>query len=349
MSIQEKKPVLNIIEYIAQSTRLTLTPVQKFLLKVMYGIPLDDTQTFPVRTWWGSDNTEDFTEVTYLRRLYAENRSNFENQEDLVSENSFSPHFVGSLGRRSGKILLIACIASYEVYKLLNECDNPQAYYGLPASNDLNVRVIATAKDQARILKNEVASQMRVDGFWPSEANSTQSYTRFQTAHDVETTGWYSEDPKARASIKLAFQSCAVHGLKGSGNKALILDEIAWYASEGENVAEEVYTALMPTTAGFSPKDETGWRSIGPSEGRVVCFSSPAGKQGFFYKLFCRGFGMPCMTGMISLQIPTWEMNPSIPVSSFEEAYDRDEDVFRAEYGAEFLDVTKCPHCGHNL
>ena len=47
-----------------------------------------------------------------------------------------------------------ACIA-YETYKLIKKGD-PQGYYGLPASNNIQIISVATDKDQAGLLYQEV-------------------------------------------------------------------------------------------------------------------------------------------------------------------------------------------------
>lgn len=56
-----------------------------------------------------------------------------------------------SIGRRSGKTTISACIAAYETYKLISKGD-PQGYYGLPHSNNIQIISVATDKDQAGLL-----------------------------------------------------------------------------------------------------------------------------------------------------------------------------------------------------
>lgn len=53
-----------------------------------------------------------------------------------------------------------ACIAAFETYKLISKGD-PQAYYGLPQSNMIQLISVATDKDQAGLLYQEVSGHFR--------------------------------------------------------------------------------------------------------------------------------------------------------------------------------------------
>lgn len=53
-----------------------------------------------------------------------------------------------------------ACIAAYETYKLIKK-ENPQKFYGLPASNNIQIISVATDKDQAGLLYQEVSGHYR--------------------------------------------------------------------------------------------------------------------------------------------------------------------------------------------
>jgi hypothetical protein len=343
VSIQEKNPIIDIIEFAEVILRQSLYPVQKVVLKVAYGLPLDNTEKFQVRTDWRMDRDywPDFTEASYLEYLCREGRSTILRVTPGVTHTEF----IGVFGRRAGKGILTSVIAAYETYKLVKELDNPQAYYGLPASSQIGVRVIAFNKDQAKYVKRELDALMTVDGPWGTMAPLTQtlSSTRFQTVADLDFGGlFHPANPNPRATIKLEVCSAKANALRGSANIAVILDEMAhYYSDHGESSADEVYYAIRPSVMCFTPKDETGRTAIGPCEGRVFCFSTPTGKLGMFYNL--------SENTDASIQIPTWEMNPTIPAEAFAEAYGRNEATFRAEYGAEFLDVVKCPHCGHKF
>lgn len=239
---------------------------------------------------------------------------------------------------------LAAAISAYETYKLLLK-GSPQNYYGLPPGNQIGIVSVATDKEQAGILYNEVSSHFRGCQFFaPYTANNTQSYARFQTPRDIDETCRYSDDPgAARATIKVSFKSCIAKGLRGPGNIVIILDEAAHFIDAGQSSAEAVYNAITPSTATFSPKDPNNTnQSTGPVEGRIINISSPLGRAGQFYRLFQIAMkGGTASDTMLAIQAPTWEVNPTLPPSEYEKHYLKDPVVFYTEFGAEFSDRTR--------
>ena len=189
---------VGIIEFVESpwGLNMKLFPVQRIILKAHYGIPLDDTTTFKVSGWQKKD-FKDLTEAGYLRMLHEEGRSNI----GEVVEGEQRREMILSIGRRSGKTTLAACISAYETYKLMKKGD-PQGYYGLPASNNIQIISVATDKDQAGLLYQEVSGHYRNCAFFhPYMANNTMSYARFQTPKDIERYGKYADDPNAKATI----------------------------------------------------------------------------------------------------------------------------------------------------
>jgi len=236
-----------------------------------------------------------------------------------------------------------ACIAAYETYKLIKKQD-PQKYYGLPASNNIQIISVATDKDQAGLLYQEVSGHYRNCSFFgPYTANNTLSYARFQTPADVEKYGRYIENSSAKATLKVTFRSCVAKGLRGAGNICVILDEVAHFTESGQSGAEEVYNAVVPSTSAYSPKDpDNPTVPIGEVEGRVILISSPLGKQGLFYNLFQIGMrGGKASENILAVQAPTWEVNPTVPAEEFEKHYLKNAAVFFTEYGGEFTDRTR--------
>ena len=135
----------NIIEFVESpwGLNMKLFPVQRIILKAHYGIPLDDTTTFKISGWQKKD-FRDVTEAEYLKILHEEGRCNI----GEVVEGEQRREMILSIGRRSGKTTLAACISAFETYKLMKKGD-PQEYYGLPASNNIQIISVATDKDQA--------------------------------------------------------------------------------------------------------------------------------------------------------------------------------------------------------
>lgn len=320
---------------------MRLYPVQRVILKAHYGIPLDDdpANAFTI-TDWRRQNPKDFTEAGYLRYLYEQGRSNIREVVPGVERRQL----VLSIGRRSGKTLIASCISAYETYKLIN-LGNPQRYFGLSPSSNIQLISIATGKDQAGLLYSEVSGHFSKCNFFRRyTANHTMSYARFQTPRDIEEFGSYDENPKARASLKVTFHACNAKGLRGAGNIVVILDEVAHFVEQGGSSAEEVYQAVHASTGTFTPKDDLGEPIDGAmteSEGRMILISSPLGKQGLFYKKFQQGMSGGESAGhMLCIQAPTWEVNPTVSASVFKDAYAEDPRIFFTEWGGEFTDRT---------
>ena len=365
-AVDDSVDIITFIES-AWGLGLRLFPVQRIILKAHYGIPLDDNpHGFPldapippdhpsyspdlvdedgcylyriVTTDFRREDTRYRTEAEYLYHLHEEGRCNIRE----VIPGDQRREMVLSVGRRSGKTLITSCIVAYENYKLLL-LGNPQRHYGSSQSNVIQLISVATDKDQAGLLYQEAAGHFtKCDFFRPYMANSTQSFATFQTPYDIDRYGAYTDNPKARYSLKVTFRSCVAKGLRGGANILVALDEVAHFGDKGQASADEVYQAVEPSTRTFSPKDPNNLtRSLGENEGRIILISSPLGKQGLFYKQFRLGFGSnKAADNLLCIQAPTWEVNPTVPAATFVASYLKDPNIFFTEYGAEFTDRTR--------
>ena len=332
--------VANIIEFCESrwGVNLHLFPVQRVILKAHYGLELDDRSRFKVAKDWQLSGYWHFTEREYLEYLFNEGRSN------IKEVDHDRPELVLVIGRRSGKTYLAAAVGAYETYKLLLK-GNPQGYYGIPPGKEIGIISVATDKDQAGILYRDVSAYFSECGFFsPYTANNTQTYARFQTPADIDHSGRYCDNPGARASLRVSFRSCIAKGLRGPGNMIIILDELAHFTDgTQQSSAQAVYDAITPSTATFSQKDPNDSTiPIGSVEGRILSISSPLGRQGQFYKLYQMAMGGGrASQDMLSIQAPSWEVNPTIPASYFESKYVKDPVVFFTEFGGEFSDRTR--------
>ena len=342
--IPKKPSIYNVQEYIEQSWGLgmRLYPVQRFIVKLYYNLPLDDkTKSIQVTDMFRSKVLYHLTEVEYLRFLFSEGRCNIGEQDHERRE------LLLSIGRRGGKTTLSGIFASYEVYRLLN-LGHPQGFYGLPPGNRIQIISVATDKDQAGILFNEVTSHLsRCEYFKPYIANNTLSHIQFRTPHDI---GKYGDTKRhengkftsfnGKATLRVTFKSCIAKGLRGSGNIVIILDEMAHFMTKGNSSAEDIYNAVSPSALAFSPKDPDDTNiPIGPVESRIICISSPLNKTGKFFDLYQLAMGNgPGSANMLAIQAPTWEVNPTVEPEFLRQKYHADPAVFMTEYGAQFSD-----------
>lgn len=336
---------LNIIEFVESPFGLkfakslcgqSLFPVQKFILKMFYNIELDDTDRYIKipKSWRHAQSKTDagmyeFTEVEYLEYLYNQGRCNIKEQDNNRHE------LILPIGRRSGKSLLSAMIAAYETYKLLKKY-NPQTYYGTPEGSSIQICSIATSKDQAAILYKEVRRHFNNCDFFKQYMDAeTMTQATFHTPHDLDTDG--------KPSVRITFYSSVAKGIRGSANIVAIMDEVAFFNTSGQSSAAEVYQALNPSLAQFSPKDPNDAAvPIGDTEGRMILISSPYAKQGLFYEQYEMALsGGAGSKDLLMIQAPTWEVNPTIPREYFEKEYEKNPVAFQTEFGAEFTDKVK--------
>jgi hypothetical protein len=324
---------LNVMEFIDQFNLLPqgLYPVQRFIVKLYYNIPLERVQkTIFITGMFGGEVLHSFTEAEYLSYLYDTGRCN-------IKDEDFKPRreLILVLGRRSGKSALSAIFAAYEIYKLLRR-GFPQSFYGMMPSSDIRILCVANDKEQASIVYDDVRSHIEsVDYFKSARANMTQTYVRFRTDSDRQRGG-----DAAKGSISVTFKSSIAKGLRGRGIICAILDEIAFFVDDGKSSAERVYKAIFPSLSTFSPKDPSNKHvPLGPSEGRMILISSPDAREGFFYRMYQMAkSGDRAASNMLLIQAPTWEVNPTLSREYYEGEFAKDPKSFDTEHGANFSD-----------
>lgn len=305
----------------------------------------------------GEQETAHFEELARLDYFYDAVTS-VEQGEDQVYDLTVpdGEAFVAN-GMTNHNTTLSGIFASYEVYRLLN-LYNPQEYYGLPNGNRIQIISVATDKDQAGLLFNEVASHIvKCEYFKPHTASNTQTFLNFRTPYDIEKFGTdvRNGDGKyqslnGKATIRVTFKGANGKGLRGAGNVVIILDEVAHFLDKGGGSAEEVYGAVVPSSAAFSKKDQKTKRALidpitgieAPVESRVILISSPLGKSGLFYDKFDLAMrGGPGAHNILAIQAPTWEINPTVPSSYYKEKYHANPITFVTEHGAQFSDQVR--------
>lgn len=316
----------NIIEFIESESGLgfskqgySLYPVQKFILKMTYNIPLDDTERcISVPKTWEGITTYSFTEKEYLSYLYDEGRCNTKYQIN-------ASELVLAAGRRGGKSTLSHMMVAYELYKLMTK-SNPQAYYGLPEGSTIGVSAIATSLDQAHLFSKYVRDRIKESPLAQFQKSSTDREVVFSTPQDMLE----GNDP----SIRFRASSC-VSTPWGVYSIAAIFEEVAFFK---EKLANQKFQEILPSFPSFTPKNPANPSlEIGPCEAKLILMSSPYKKEGLFYNRFQNAMNpLQFPNSSLALQIPTWEMNPSVP-RIFYERFSQKTDHFDAEFGAKFI------------
>ncbi|UPJ99470.1 hypothetical protein [Bradyrhizobium sp. 172] len=128
-----------------------------------------------------------------------------------------------------------------------------------------------------------------------------------------------------RNRVVIEVTTASFRTIRGYSIAALVADEIAfWFDGEASaNPAEEVLAAARPAMA-----------TMGPSA-LLLSMSSPHARRGPLWKAFSRHYGKRDAPVLV-WKAPSKTMNPSLPQSVIDEAYEQDPARASAEFGAEF-------------
>ena len=327
----DSEKTANIVEF-AEATwglNIKLTPVQRFMLKCLFNVPLYDTErNVVVRDWFNSKTLDEFTEVEFAKWCYDEGRCNIDfSKPENIGRNYYE--MILSLGRRSGKSLISAVIIDYMLY-VLTKLEDPQAFYNIPTGQEIAVIGTAPTDGQAAIVFD--AAQifaLNCQVLRSRIAHPTQTYFEVQSNHDIDMFG-----KGKRGSIQFITGGSSSNSLRGHNDIAIVIDEMAFFVENGGRFSiEEVYGALTPSIAKFSNKD------TGKMDGKILCLSSPYAHFGMFFNLFRDGFTDENRKNgnRICFKFYTALVNPdAAPESYLRNEYRQDRKKFVREFGAEF-------------
>lgn len=302
--------------------------VEKFILKIFYGLALDNIEkTLTIRSFPYDAVGKKFTEVEYAQFLISQGRTNLLNPFEYKAVTEL----ILVCGRRSGKTFIASIISSFEAYKLIMKRD-PQKYYRLPKGEIVRIVNVASASDQALVLSQ--ATQNRIlnsKWFEPYVEGKNQSEIRLRTKNDLELLRNEIEiHGKAldnHASIRIEASACSSRAIRGGTVIVCIFDELAHFIdNEGNRSGDSIYQALTPSVATFG------------LEGKIIDISSPFVKTGVFFDLYNISLEKEEQNKRM-FQIPTWEMNEIINFDFLENERKRIPEAFPIEYGAEFTSV----------
>ena len=201
-----------------------------------------------------------------------------------------------AIGRRGGKSYIAALLAVYEA--VFND-----HRANLAPGEVATVMVVAADRKQARTVMRYIRGLL-IDNPMLSRL--------------VVKDGPESIELTNRCCIEI--MTATHRGIRGYTVAAAILDEIAFWYSEGASPDTEILSALRPSLA-----------TLG---GKLIALSSPYARRGVLWHNYRRHFGKD--SRVLVAQAPTLLMNPTLPRHIVDEALAEDPIAAGAEYLAQF-------------
>jgi len=344
---------LNIVEFAESPKGLNfkLRPVQRFILKLLYGIPLDSEVAPEVQLT--DDQIQDFIAKGEMADendevpLIASEQIRFRHPISGIMEGPFSeieyleylrewgpikktngvPNkkyktLVLSIGRRGGKSTMSTIISCYEIYKLLRmRC--PQEKYGLKKTAVITVILVGTDRNQSELLFDDIVSYaIRSPYLGKYLVTHLKKEIEFATPFDMAKA---TATKKVKPTLKIKPVSCNASSIRGVSAIQGIMDEVAHMRSSASKraSAEEVYKAIKPAVSTFD-------------DGKMILISSPNGSTGFFHNFFTEQIARDDGS-TLCIQAPTWEVNPGrVSDDDFLTDYMVNKNTFYQEWEAKF-------------
>lgn len=318
-----------------------LRPMQKILLKCFYrGSP-------------GNENlTLDQSEIDLIKKHGLCETENGNILEKWNNDTVFR-ELVLVWGRRSGKDFIVSIIALYEAMRLLETPGgNPYSTYNLGAAAPITILTIANSSGQAKVLFREVRDKVYKSLYFQDKiGHITDDGIFLLTPHDKET----NKKMKARkltgtnGSVQIIAGHSNSNSLVGLSCFAVMFDEIGTYKNTaGSSSGDQLYHNLVPATMTYvrdeivinkdgTPKlDENGnpiYRTV--LDGKVICISTPRGKEGIFYDLYSNAEEV---NHRFMMRAPTWAVHPQLTEAELMRSNpDMADAKFAMEFGAEFF------------
>src|ERR1051326_3895908 len=201
-------------------------------------------------------------------------------------------------GRRAGKSLIASLIAAYLA------CFADFRRYLAPGEVG-TIAVIAADRKQARTVLRYIKGFLAVPLLRRLVVNTTQD--------SIELSN----------GVVISPHTASFRSVRGYTLLAVICDELAfWRSEESANPDTEIIAAVRP-----------GLATIPNS--LLLCISSPYARRGALWNAYDRYFGNND-PNILVWQADSKSMNPTLPDSVIQQAYDEDEASASAEYGAQF-------------
>jgi hypothetical protein len=202
------------------------------------------------------------------------------------------------VGRRGGKSLTLALVAVF----LATFVD--WSPYLTPGERG-TIMVIATDRRQARTIFRYITALLR-------QVPLLAALIQRETSDTIDLSN----------GITIEILTASFRTVRGYTLVAALCDELAfWRSEESANPDTEIISAIRPAMATIPGA-------------MLLCASSPYARRGALWNAFRQHFGKS--SPVLVWKADTRTMNPTVPLSFIEEAYDADPAHAAAEYGAEF-------------
>ena len=202
------------------------------------------------------------------------------------------------VGRRGGKSQCAALLAVYEA--AFNDYTDR-----LAPGEVATVMVLAADRKQARAAFRYISGLL----------HSNPMLERMIVREDKEAI-----ELSNRTVIEV--HTASFRAVRGYTVACCIADEVAfWRSEDSANPDYEILNAIRPAMATL--------------EGKLIALSSPYSKRGELWNAHRRYYRSHDPSVLVA-QAPSKTMNPSLPQRVIDQAYDRDPESAKAEYGAEF-------------
>ncbi|MDO9411981.1 MAG: hypothetical protein Q7T81_05330 [Pseudolabrys sp.] len=202
-------------------------------------------------------------------------------------------------GRRAGKSFILALVAVFLA------CFHDFRQYLAPGERG-TVLVIATDRKQARVILRYIRALL-------TQVPMLASMVRRETAEAFDLSN----------HVTIEVGTASFRSTRGYTIVAALCDELAFWADEDSSEPDaEVLAAIRPGMATIP-------------NAMLLCASSPYARRGALWTAHRKHYGKD-HDPVLVWQASTRDMNPSVPQSVIDEAFERDPSSAAAEYGAQF-------------
>ena len=333
-NIDDSKP-MNIIDF-AQSKfglGVKLYPGQRFILKLFYGLPLDDkvdeTDPIIIRDQFNEKTVHTFSEREFLDFLYLEKRINIDFAQYSKRDKAYN-EAIFAIGRRGSKTVMSSIITLYTLY-LLMRLPDPHEYFRVMPADYIGIAIASNGKIGADRQYEAISSMINNSPFFKRylvSDNGADIILDTRKAVDLRTEGKYLDGYQIKIS---AF--AVSPAVRGASNVVVILDEFAHFIDsevgrKAKNLDEVMYEALTPSISGFTTPD-------GKSFGKKFIISSPNGPKGFMYRMLQEAHTYNENT--LAINTPSHWINLRVSGDEIKDLWNKSELSCRQEYLGEFV------------